>query len=152
MTPEEIRAAVQRLNGTSVAAEEEAWSSLRELGENVVPFLREAYPTFTRWQGRVSLVFHSIRYARVSEDAFLLGLDALNDRATLVRYRACALLAYSLRRDALPGLKHLLKHRDPRTIADATASIHAIEKQNHHLLVDRTGSGRTSWVVNEEDR
>jgi len=56
---------VQRLNGTSVAAEEEAWSSLRELGENVVPFLREAYPTFTRWQGRVSLVFHSIRYARL---------------------------------------------------------------------------------------
>ena len=152
MTPTEIRAVVQRLNSTTVAGEEAAWSELRGLGEAVVPYLREAYPTFKRWQGRVSLVYHSIRYARVSEDAFQLGLQALGDRATGVRYRACGLLAYSLRADALFRLNQLLQHEDANTIADAQAAITAIKKRNHHLFVDRDGSGRSFWVVNEEDR
>ena|SRR5688572_3220673 len=152
MTPSDIRAAVQRLNASTVAGEEEAWGALRELGVAVVPYLREAYPTFTRWQGRVSLVYHSIRYGRVSEDAFLLGLEAIEDRATLVRYRACSLLAYSLRKDALFRLKQLLKHQDPKTVADAKAAMRAIEKQNHHLFQDRDHSGRVKWVVNDADR
>ena len=152
MTPNEIRSAVQRLNSKTVAGEEEAWDELRDLGAAVVPYLREAYPDFGRWQGRVSLVFHSIRYARVSEDAFQLGLQGINDRATLVRYRACALLAYSLRKDALKPLKALLKHEDQKTVEDAKAAIRAIKKQNHHLFIDRSNSGRTHWVVNESDR
>jgi hypothetical protein len=152
VTPAEIRAAVQRLNSRTVAAEEQAWSELRGLGEAVVPYLREAYPTFKRWQGRVSLVFHSIRYGRVSEDAFQLGLAALHDRATVVRYRACGLLAYSLREDALSRLNQMLRHDDAKTAADAKAAITAISKRNHHLFVDRDGSGRSFWVVNEEDR
>jgi hypothetical protein len=143
---------VQRLNSSTVAGEEEARGSLRDLGVAVVPYLREAYPTFTRWQGRVSLVYHSIRYGRVSEDAFQLGLEALEDRATLVRYRACALLAYSLRKDALFRLKPLLKHHDSKTAADAKAAMRAIEKQNHHLFQDRDNSGRVKWVVNDADR
>jgi len=69
----------------------------------------------------------------------------------MVRYRACGLLAYSLRRDAIGPLKTLLNHRDPRTLADASAAITAIEKQNHHLFIDRDASGRTRWVVNEGD-
>lgn len=152
MTPEDIRAAVQRLNSKTVAGEEEAWGDLRDLGVKVVPYLREAYPTFGRWQGRVSLVFHSIRYARESEDAFQLGLQAINDRATLVRYRACSLLAYSLRNDALRPLKKLLKHDDQQTVDDAKAAIKAIKKRNHHLFRDRDNSGRVHWIVNESDR
>ena len=152
MTPTEIRAAVQRLNSKTVAGEEEAWCELRDLGAEVVPYLREAYSTFGRWQGRVSLVFHSVRFARESEDAFQLGLQAINDRATLVRYRACSLLAYSLRKDALAPLKGLLKHDDQQTVDDAKAAIKAIKKQNHHLFRDRDSSGRVRWIVNESDR
>jgi len=152
VTPTEIRAVVQRLNSTTVVGEEEAWNELRGLGEVVVPYLREAYPTFKRWQGRVSLVFHSIRYSRVSEDAFQLGLEASGDRVTVVRYRACGLLAYSLREDALFQLNQLLHHEDAKTVADARAAITAIKKRNHHLFVDRDGSGRSFWVVNEGDR
>lgn len=152
MTPPEIRAAVKELDSKTVAGEESAWSKLRPLGVAVVPYLREAYPTFSRWQGRVSLVYHSIRYSRVSDDAFLLGLEALNDRATLVRYRACALVAYSLRKDALFALNKLLSHSDPKTVEDARAAVTAINSQNHHLFVDRDNSGRVRWVVNDEDR
>jgi len=151
MISDEIQQTVALLDTTSSLKEETAWSQLRPLGVDVVPFLRAFLPHCRSWQGRTALVFHSIRFARTSSDAFDLGVRALLDRSYMVRYRACGLLAYSLRRDALGALRDLLNHRDPRTVEDATAAITAIERQNHHLFVDRDGSGRTKWVVNEGD-
>ena len=151
MTPAEIRERVRRLDTTSSREEEEAWNSLRDLGAVVAPYLAEAYPSFRKWQGRASLVFHSIRYARVSDEAFRLGLDALADKATVVRYRACGLLAYSQRSEALPNLKALVGHHDSRTAQDARAAIDAITRRNHHYFVDRNHSGRSFWEVNEGD-
>ncbi|MFF5292207.1 hypothetical protein [Paractinoplanes globisporus] len=130
---------------------EEAWVRLRLLGVDVVPYLAAAYPTATRYQGRVRLVFHSIRYARTSQDAFGLGMEAVSDRATLVRYRACQVLAYSLRHDAIRVLRDALGHPDRETAEDARAAIRAITAGNHHLFVDRTESGSTRWIVNPED-
>jgi hypothetical protein len=148
----EIRRLVSILATTRSDPEaEQAWDLLRPLGVDVVPYLAAAYPTTTRYQGRVALVFHSIRYARVSAAAFDLGVMALEDRATLVRYRACGLLAYSLRRDAVPALRKITTHLDVRTAEDARAAIRAIEARNHHLFVSRNGSGFTRWVVNPED-
>ena len=151
MTPAEIQAYVVRLDTTSARDEEQVWTQLRDLGAAVVPYLREAYRTFRKSKGRTSLVFHSIRYARSSEDAFRLGIEALSDRATLVRYRACGLLAYSQRSDAIPHLEALLTHSDARTVDDAKAAIDAISNRNHHYFVDRTHSGRSFWQVNEAD-
>ena len=152
MTPDQIRAAVARFDSTSWSDQEEIWNELRPFGEAVVPYLREAYPRFRKWQGRVALVYHSIRFARVSEDAFQLGLAALADRATLVRYRACSLLAYSLRDDAIEPLERTLDHPDAETVADAAAALDAIRNRNHHLFVDRSHSGRSFWSVNPGDR
>jgi hypothetical protein len=149
---EDIRAAVARLDTTSWRVGEDAWNYLRPTGEAVVPILREAYPRFRKWQGRVSLVYHAIRYARTSDDAFALGLAALNDKATLVRYRACGLLAYSLREEAIPPLEALLDHSDQRTIDDARAALDAIHSCNHHFFVDRSHSGMSFWQVNAGDR
>ena len=132
--------------------QEEPWELLRSLGVTVVPYLLEAYPQFRLWQGRVACVYYSMRYARVSEAAYQLGLIAVQDRATLVRYRACGLLAYSLRREAIPALKPLLRHSDKETREDAAAAIRAIKKRNHHLFRDRDSSGRVQWILNEEDR
>ena len=142
---------VRGLESPTTRGEEDAWQLLKPLGVSVCPYLLAAYSTFKRWQGRVSLVFHSIRYARVSEAAFQLGVLALNDRASLVRYRACSLLAYSLRKDALPHLKPLLAHKDEKTAQDAEAAIDAIRSKNHHFFLDRQHSGSTHWVVNESD-
>jgi hypothetical protein len=66
-----------------------------------VDVLEDAYPTARRGEERTTLVYHCIPYARTSDEAFQLGLTALNDRARPVRHQACGLLAYSLRRDAL---------------------------------------------------
>ena len=152
MEPDKIRAYVTRLETTKSLEAEAAWAELRPLGIEVVSYLAEAYPKMKKWQGRVFLVFHSIRYAKESEDAFQLGIMALNDRATLVRYRACGLLAYSQRKAAIPHLKKLLRHEDDETVADAKAAIDAIKNQNHHYFIDREHSGTSFWQVTEEDR
>ena len=150
MSPDEIKFAVAALQAKAVEEEEKAWAALRPLGLAVVPYLLAAYPTFKSWQGRVSLVYHSIRYARVSEDAFQLGIAALGDRSRVVRYRACGLLAYSLRAEALEPLRGLRLDSKAGSTEDANAAIHAIESQNHHYFVDRSRTGKTFWVVNED--
>ena len=152
MRDSDIERLVAALDTPSASEEEAAWLQLKPLGRDVVPYLAAFYPKARTWQGRLSLVFHAIRYARDSEDAFQLGLAALGDRSTMVRYRACGLCAYSLRTAALPALNALLQHKDPRTVEDAAAAIDAIEQRNHHLFVDRTHSGSTFWTVNESDR
>ena len=151
MNADEIRALVSRLDTTKASDEENAWDELRPLGVEVVPYLAEAYPRMKKWQGRVACVFHSMRYSRTSDAAYELGIAALQDRATLVRYRACGLLAYSLQREAIAHLKKLRRHTDKKTADDARAAIYAIKKQNHHFFVDRGHTGRLHWRVNEGD-
>jgi len=151
MNDSQIREALARLDTTNTGVQEAAWALLRPLGGAVVPFLAECFPRTKKAQGRVALVFHAIRFARESQSAFELGVLALNDKATLVRYRACALCAYSLRDDAVPHLKLLLKHSDSNTVADAKAAIDAIKSRNHHYFVDRTHSKSTFWEVNPGD-
>jgi hypothetical protein len=102
-----IQALVRELDVGRCRDEEQAWEQLRTLGESIVPHLEAAFPKPRRWQGRVSLVFHSIPFARSSESAPRLGLAALQDRSFMVRHRACGLLAYSLERKALPALEAL---------------------------------------------
>jgi hypothetical protein len=150
MNETEIRRLVAALETTKVLEEEEAWLRLKPLGAGVLPYFLESYPKMKKWRGRVSLVFHSIKYARSHQEAFELGIVALKDKATLVRYRACGLLAYSLRKDAIPYLKELLNHEDRETVEDAKAAIDAIKHQNHHYFMDRTHSGSAFWAVNEE--
>ena len=153
--PELSEMEIRRLVG-EIAADspvtEAAWQVLRELGPTVAPYLLDAYPTAKRWQGRTALVFHAIRFARTSEAAYALGLRALGDKSYMVRYRACMVLAYSLRADAIPALQALLQHADARTREDAARALDAIHHQNHHYFVDRAHSGRSFWVVNETDR
>ncbi len=151
MSADQIRALVMQMDTRISKDEENAWDQLRPLGIAVVPFLAEAYPKMKKWQGRVSCVFHSNRYAKTSEAAYKLGVAALQDRATLVRYRACGLLAYSLRKSAIPHLKKLLCHADEKTAEDARAAIDAIKHKNHHFFMDRDHSEKTFWRVNPAD-
>ena len=151
MTDERINELMARFESTKSLEREEAWTELKPLGEEVVRHLAKAYPQMKKAQARVACVFHAMGFARTSDAAFQLGVTALSDRATLVRYRACGLLAYSLRRDAVPHLKALLRHDDAETAADARAAIDAIERKNHHFFVDRKHSGSTFWDVNPGD-
>ncbi|HET7457040.1 MAG TPA: hypothetical protein VFJ74_05235 [Gemmatimonadaceae bacterium] len=124
---------------------------LHELGPAVVPALATAYESAGRWQDRAALVVAATFHARASDAAVALGLKALGDRATVVRYRACGLLAYANRPDTLPALRAALAHPDARTSADAAAAIVAIETGNHHRFIDRAGVGNITWNVNAAD-
>jgi hypothetical protein len=151
MDESQIKELVRRLDTGDRSQEEAAWEQLRPLGASVVPYLAAIYPVMKKLEGRRAVVFHAIRHARTTEAAFQLGVLALNDRASIVRYRACGVLAYSLRRDAIPHLEKLLGHKDQKSVADARAAIDAIECQNHHYFVDRDHSGRSFWRVNDGD-
>jgi ABC-type thiamine transport system substrate-binding protein len=81
MTPTEIRALVLRLDTTSARDEQETWAQLRGLGVTVVPYLLEAYRTFRKSRGRVSLVKALLTHsdARTVEDA-RAAIDAISSR------------------------------------------------------------------------
>jgi hypothetical protein len=113
------------------------WISLAWIGAAAVPYFEEAYPVTARAEGRVRLVFFSLEYAAKSDAAFRLGVAATYDRGTMVRYRACMLLAYSQRKDAIPHLRRLLDHADLRTVEDARAAIKAIDRRQTGAFLGR---------------
>ena len=144
----EINSLVKKLDINNA---DEIWPLLKPLGEEILPYFLKYYPKSSRYQSRLAYVYYAMKWGRKNNEAFQLGVMALNDRATLVRYRACGLLAYSLRKDAIPYLRKLLTHKNKPTAEDAKAAIRAIEKQNHNLFIDRDESGKIHWAINRED-
>lgn len=122
-----------------------AWATANSMGVELPLLLIEAFPHIGKWQGRASILRYIGKFSRESEPVFNLGLTAVHDKAYDVRHYACALLAYSLRREALQTLDSLLKHSDRRTVQDAKAAIDAIKSNNHHFFRDRDHSGRIKW-------
>jgi hypothetical protein len=146
-----VRDVLRRFDTADSAARDEAWQRLPP-GRLALPFLREAFPQTGRMEARISMVYEATFFARVSEDAFELGVLGCRDRSKHVRDRACGVLAYSLRKDALPVLRPLLRADDDVTRQAAEGAVDAIKHANHHLYWDRDRPrGRTFWVVNRGD-
>jgi hypothetical protein len=58
------------------------------------------------------------------------------------------LLAFSLRRDALPELREVLRElRGKAGHEYVAAAIDAIEHQNHNFFVDRAHSGKRTMTI-----
>lgn len=119
--------------------------------EPLVPLLVEVYPHLRRSAGRAALLSWLVPYARIRQDVVSLAILALADRAGLVRERACSILAYSLRDDALPPLEALLAHADHKTRACAAAAMDAIASRHHHDYVDTEHTGDVFWGVSPGD-
>jgi HEAT repeat protein len=147
MEDDNIRALVASFDTKDNAAREASWQQLRVLGERVLPFFEEFFQRAKKLEARRNIAFHCIGYARTNEYAFRIGLEAIGDRSTVVRYRGCCILGYSLRREALPALQKLLAHSDAKTAEDARAAIDAIRNGNHHYFIDRRHSGQIFWDV-----
>jgi hypothetical protein len=144
----QIMELVKRLDTSKTLEQDEIWFEIKKKEIDVPYYFLNAYPLFKKWQGRIHLVFSCIKHARISENAFQLGILALNDKASLVRYRAAALLAYSLREDAIPYLQKNLLHKDLQTAKDSERAIQAIQQKNHHIFMKNRAD---RWIVNEED-
>ena len=146
-----VRNVLRRFDTADAAVREEAWKELPP-GRLALPFLREAFPETKRMEARISMVYEATFFARVSEDAFQLGLLGCRDRSKHVRDRACGVLAYSLRKDALPFLRPLLRADDEVTREAAEGAVDAIKHQNHSLYWGHDAlRGQTFWVVNRGD-
>jgi len=145
MQDQRVDALVKAFN-TSLRPEiDAAWVVADSMGDNLLSLLAEAFPRVRKWEGRASIMRYVGRFSRESEIAFRMGAIAVQDRAYDVRHYGCALLAYSLRADALPALTALLKHADRRTVEDARAAIDAIRNKNHNFFKDRDHSGKILW-------
>jgi hypothetical protein len=150
MQPGRIEALVRDLDTRSAEEHDRAWQYLKTLGADVVPFFVEFFPDARTLDGRVGLLLHALPYARESDAAVRLGIIALRDPSRTVRHHACGLLAYAQHAAAIPSLRELLAHREPRTRADARAALDAIAERNHHIYIDRERLG-IWWHVNAGD-
>lgn len=143
MRNEVIDILLGKLDSSSSDQRHQAIAELIKLGVSLPPLLLEKYRSSKKWQTRCSCVYHAIRYSRDDENTFQLGIEALSDKSKVVRYRACMLLACSLKKDALSALRELAsRSSDRETQANAHAAIDAIENQNTNYFVDRDHSGK----------
>jgi hypothetical protein len=122
-----------------------AWEMAHSMGDDLLALLAKAFPLIRKSEGRASIMRYIGKFSRENQLVFNMGIVAVQDRAYAVRHYGCALLAYSLRNEALPTLSVLLKHSDHRTVADARAAIDAIKSKNHYFFMDRDHTGKVRW-------
>ena len=145
MQDQRVERLVQAFNASLRPEIDAAWVVAELMGDDLLPLLAEAFPQIRKSEGRASVMRYVGKFSRESEVAFRMGTVAVQDRAYAVRHYGCALLAYSLRADALPLLTSLLKHTDRRTMEDARAAIDAIKSKNHNFFKDRDHRGKILW-------
>lgn len=133
-----------RLDTVDEIEQASVWNEIKQMSVDIPFNLHYFYPTFKKWQGRAFLLNKGIHYVRESEDAYKVGIAALNDKSSIVRYRAIELLAYAQRKEAIPFLEKLLAHSDISTQEHTKRAIHALKKQNHHLFL---GEKQVNWIV-----
>jgi hypothetical protein len=139
---EQAVAALRQLDGSGSDTE---WVAIRflkqELGSQLPVALLDLYRQSSRAGARAACVYHAIRHSPTDEAAYQLGLEALEDKSKIVRYRACMLLSYAQRSSALIPLQLALERAKGDTSSDITAAIDAIASKNHNFFVDREHSG-----------
>jgi hypothetical protein len=150
MQDEEIQRLVDSFHAKDDKTRAAAWAQLRNYREQVLPYLAELFPKARWFEVRRDIAYHCIGYAQVSDVAIDVGRMAVADKSSVVRYRGCCVLAYSLRPEVLPILDGLLNHPDAKTVEDAKAAIDAIRSRNHHYFVDRRHMGRMFWGVDDD--
>ncbi len=144
---EDIKALIAALDATRDNEMEDAREKIVPLGPAILPYARDGYGRLRTWRGRLALVYTVTKFARTLPAAVDLAIVALEDRSVRVRSAACAVLAFSLDRAALPALEQAAADPDAIVAADVAAAIDAIVHQNPDYFRDRDHSGRVHWQV-----
>lgn len=145
MRTERVKALVEAFSVSRRPEIDAAWEMAHSMGDDLLALLVEAFPQIRKSEGRASIMRYVGKFSRENEVVFGMGIVAVQDRSYAVRHYGCALLAYSLRNEALPTLSALLKHSDQRTVADARAAMDAVKSKNHYFFMDRDHSGKIRW-------
>lgn len=116
-------------------------------GLDALASMAETLPTMRSWKARNAVVYTAIKFARKSDLSLETGRLGLQDKSKRVRQTACALAAFSLNPAMLVPLADCSSSSEPDVAEDVRAATHAIEQRNHHLFMDRQGTGRVRWHV-----
>jgi hypothetical protein len=81
------------LDGRSSVGMKEGVEKLEALGVDIPGLMMKRYKFSRRWADRTSCVYHCMKYAKTHEDAYQLGIIALQDKSKTVRHQACMLLS-----------------------------------------------------------
>ena len=81
------------LDGRSPAGMHEGIEKLEALGVDIPNLMLKRYKISRRWADRASCVYQCMKYAKTHEDAYQVGIIALQDKSKSVRHRACILLS-----------------------------------------------------------
>jgi len=117
------------LDGRSSEDMHEAIATLEALGVDIPGLMMKKYRISRRWADRASCVYHCIKYARTHEDAYQVGITALQDKSRAVRHKACLLLSAAQKKEAIEHLEQLLSDKTSRN--DAVAAIDVLSKLKH---------------------
>jgi hypothetical protein len=109
------------LDGRSSEDMHEAIAKLEELGVDIPGLMMKKYQISRRWADRASCVYHCIQYAVTHEEAYQVGIIALQDKSRAVRHKACMLLSAAQKKEAIEHLEKLLSDKTSRN--DAVAAI-----------------------------
>ena len=60
MDEQRIRELIRQMDTTNQQDADAAWAQIPYIGEEIVPYLAEFYPTARKWQGRVRAVYYSM--------------------------------------------------------------------------------------------
>ena len=116
------------LDGRSPTGMHERIEELEASGVDIPNLMMKMYKISRRWADRASCVYHCIKYATTHEDAYQLGIIALQDKSKSVRHRACILLSATQRKEAIEHLEVLLSDETSRD--DALAAIEVLLNLN----------------------
>ena len=101
------------LDGRSSEDMHEAIAQLEALGVDIPGLMMKKYKISRRWADRASCVSHCIKYAGTHEDAYQIGIVALQDKSRAVRHKACMLLSATQKKEAIEHLEKLLPDQTP---------------------------------------
>lgn len=143
--PDVVWKVLDQIDGTRSETDRAAIKRLKSLalGAELPTYLRQKYHKETKKNARMACLLLSLQYARDSEEAYKLGIDALDDRYKDVVGLAGCLLAISLRKEALPVLSRFAEEAKVEECKDyALRAIDAIEHQNSHYYLDVEHTGK----------
>lgn len=140
MNSDQVHKYLACLDGRAPAKKHQAIAKLEALGVNIPGILTKKYKISRRWSDRALCVYHCIKYAKTDEDAYQIGILALDDKSKTVRHRACMLLSVAQKQEAIAHLEDLLS--DNASGSDATAAIDALRNRDQNYFVDRRHSGK----------
>jgi hypothetical protein len=144
-------ALLDSLDGSGSDAERETVSAIRRLsGDNAPREFLQHFRRSKKAEQRVACVYYAQPYARWNADALQIGLEGIEDRSKMVRFRAFELLAIAQNFDVLPRIQQALRDaKDAAEAEDAKACQCAILTQNHNCYRDRSCTGNVSFEWDE---